>query len=269
MQSACCATRFDGFLPVRRGIADIRSLGGSSIHGNRCCRAAITSAVSSTLSVVCDSSTSLVLSGEVKPIDVGGMFDQVHMLRRFPPPRRRPRRKPLCADVDDLIALRAQTAIPHGALCPPAGTSRPQCSSPARRPHHAAPRGDTPMRGEHDRNAGFGGGGIRNLIEFLDEHGATPGELFDDMLVVHDLPAHIHRRQTITRSPAVRRIVSRPFGWRGPRRRRIRVDSPTQCVFVMMSFRSSPPNVDHGAHHAPAAPCDVLRTDPSTYAHRM
>ncbi len=78
----------------------------------------------------------------------------------------------------------------------------------ARRVHNAqAPRvgltlhrGGHAVRGEHDRNAGFGGG-IRNLIEFLDEHGATPGELFDDMLVVHDLPAHIHRRQAIRTGP--------------------------------------------------------------------
>ena len=52
------------------------------------------------------------------------------------------------------------------------------------------------MGGKYDWDAGFGGG-IGNLSQFLHEHRALRGQILDDMLVVHDLAAHIHRRQSV------------------------------------------------------------------------
>ena len=52
------------------------------------------------------------------------------------------------------------------------------------------------VRGEHDRYAGLRRR-LGNLGKLVDEHGALLGEFVDDMPVVHDLPAHIHRGQIV------------------------------------------------------------------------
>jgi hypothetical protein len=43
------------------------------------------------------------------------------------------------------------------------------------------------VRGEHDQRA------LRHLVRLVDEDGAAFGQGFDDVLVVHDLLAHVDR----------------------------------------------------------------------------
>ena len=52
------------------------------------------------------------------------------------------------------------------------------------------------MRRKDNRNS-RGSRGIGNLIQFLYEHRTLSRQFLNDMLVVHNLTAYIHRRQTI------------------------------------------------------------------------
>ena len=121
------------------------------------------------------------------------MLDQMHMLRRllhhanslivaFMP------------NVDDLVTFldKTQHLAMHFAYQRAGGIDH----------MHAARRGlgfdrrRHAVGGKYDWDAGFGGG-IGDLSQFLHEHRALRGQILDDMLVVHDLAAHIHRRQSV------------------------------------------------------------------------
>ena len=53
------------------------------------------------------------------------------------------------------------------------------------------------MRREDNRNS-CGSRGIGNLSQFLHEYCTLSRQFFNNMLVVHDLTTHIHRRQIVS-----------------------------------------------------------------------
>ena len=63
------------------------------------------------------------------------------------------------------------------------------------------------MSGKHHRNASRSGR-IRNLAQLLDEYRTLACQILDHMLVMHDLPTHIHRWQTILTVELPRRFRS-------------------------------------------------------------
>ena len=181
----------DRGLPVGRGIADIRARrhldpreptlqrldgAGRLIHAQRGLR----------------EQHQLGRIIEVQRFHIRLVLDQVHMLGRLP---HHADGLVVAAvpDVDDLVPL------PHE----PQHLTVDLADQRAGGIHHmhaAARRLGLDLRGdavcgEHHRNAG-GHGLVGDLVELLHEHRPLRGQILHHVLVVHNLAAHIHRRQS-------------------------------------------------------------------------
>ena len=122
------------------------------------------------------------------------MLNQMHMFRRFAD-HANGLIMTLMPDVDDFVAFFDETQhltmhLAHQRACGVNNMHAPSRSLSLHRRRHA-------VRREDNRNS-CGSRGIGNLSQFLHEYCTLSRQFFDNMLVVHNLTTHIHRRQIVS-----------------------------------------------------------------------